>query len=241
MPALMSALILIVEDEPDLVQTLQYNLRKEGWATRSAATGRQALEQAQLSPLPDLILLDLMLPDLSGIEVCRQLKRDERLAAVPVLMLTARGEEIDRVVGFEVGADDYVVKPFSVRELMLRVRALLRRTRDDAGGASPRVSFGRLKLDEAGHRVWVDDEEVILTALEFRLLLAFLARKGRVQSREQLLSEVWGDEARVTARTVDVHVKRLREKLGPVGAYVETVRGVGYRFRDRPEESGGQA
>jgi two-component system, OmpR family, phosphate regulon response regulator PhoB len=150
-------------------------------------------------------------------------------------MLTAKGEEIDRVVGFELGADDYVVKPFSVREVMLRLRALLRRT-ERPGDEADFLSFGRLRVDRDGHRVWVDDRELILTALEFRLLYAFLSRRGRVQTRDALLSDVWGIEADVTTRTVDTHVKRLREKLGDAGRYIETLRGVGYRFRDRPSE-----
>ena len=232
----MSGLILIVEDERDLVSTLEYNLEKEGFRTRSALTGRAALEEAGREPLPDLILLDLMLPDASGTEICRQLRNDARTRRIPVIMLTARGEEIDRVVGFEVGADDYVVKPFSVRELVLRIRAIMRRgVTEEVDGAE--MSFGRLRLEPDGHRVWVDDSEVTLTALEFRLLNTFLSRKGRVQTRETLLSDVWGIDADVTTRTVDTHVKRLRHKLGPAGGYVETLRGVGYRLKARPDEA----
>jgi two-component system phosphate regulon response regulator PhoB len=233
----MSALILIVEDEPDLVQTLEYGLSREGYQTRRAMTGRKALELAFQEPVPDLVLLDLMLPDVSGMEVCRQLRADDRTRRTPVIMITAKGEEIDRVVGFELGADDYVVKPFSLRELTLRIRAVLRRLQTDQEERSE-TTFGRLRLDEPGHRVWVDDREVALTALEFRLLTTFLTRRGRVQTRDRLLSDVWGYEADVTTRTVDTHVKRLREKLGEAGVYVETVRGVGYRFRDRPDEAG---
>jgi two-component system phosphate regulon response regulator PhoB len=231
----MSGLILVVDDERDLVSTLEYNLQKEGYQTRSALTGREALEAAELQPIPDLILLDLMLPDLPGSEVCRKLRASERLAHVPIVMLTAKGEEIDRVVGFEVGADDYVVKPFSVRELMLRVRAILKRSSPDHPEEDVLV-FGRLRVDRGGHRAWVDDVEVALTALEFRLLATFIERKGRVQTRDALLSDVWGIDADVTTRTVDTHVKRLREKLGAAGKYIETLRGVGYRFGDRPAE-----
>jgi two-component system phosphate regulon response regulator PhoB len=230
---IMSGLILVVEDEQDLATTLDYNLRREGYQTRVAATGGEALELAAAEPVPDLVILDLMLPDLSGTEVCRQLRSVERTRAVPVIMLTARGEEIDRVVGFEVGADDYVVKPFSVRELLLRIRAILRRAEPAPAGDGP-TAFGILRLDPGGHRAWVDGEEIILTALEFKLLATFLARKGRVQSRETLLADVWGIQADVTTRTVDTHVKRLREKLGAAGGYVETIRGVGYRFRAEP-------
>jgi len=235
----MSGLILIVDDEKDLVATLDYNLRKEGYQTRSAATGREALAAVQAGPLPALVILDLMLPDLSGTEVCRQLRASDRTRGVPVLMLTAKGEEIDRVVGFEVGADDYMVKPFSVRELMLRVGAILRRVQQTAGAEEEEViDFGLLRVDRSGHRIWVAGEEVALTALEFRLLTTFLARKGRVQTRETLLADVWGIDAEITTRTVDTHVKRLREKLGAAGDYVETIRGVGYRFRDNPDEGG---
>ncbi len=231
----MSSLILIVEDERDLLMTLDYNIERDGFRTRTASTGAEALEQAFVEPIPDLVLLDLMLPDMSGTEVCRKLRADERTKEVPVMMVTAKGEEIDRVVGFEVGADDYVVKPFSLRELLLRVRAVLRRARS---GDEPEdeITFGRLRIDPPGHHVWVDEEEVKLTALEFRLLTTFHARRGRVQTREMLLSDVWGYQAEVTTLTVDTHVKRLREKLGEAGQYIETVRGVGYRFRARPDE-----
>ena len=229
--------ILIVEDEQDLAATLAYNLQKEGYTTRVAGTGAEALARAAESPPPDLVLLDVMLPDLSGTEICRRLRAAEATRTTPILMLTARGDEIDRVVGFEVGADDYIVKPFSIRELMLRIRAIMRRAqRTDA---EPEVvRFGRLKVDREAHRAWVDDKEIGLTALEFRLLGTFLSRRGRVQSRETLLSDVWGMSPEVTTRTVDTHVKRLREKLGPAGAYIETLRGVGYRFRDAPEDGG---
>jgi len=235
-----SPLILIVDDEADLVATLDYNLRREGHETRSAATGREALAAAAASPAPDLVILDLMLPDISGTEVCRRLRAAEATRAIPVLMLTARGDEIDRVVGFEVGADDYVTKPFSVRELLLRVGAILRRAQPEASEPGA-ITFGRLRLDPDAHRAWVDGEEIALTALEFRLLRTFLGRRGRVQSRETLLSDVWGMSPEVTTRTVDTHVKRLREKLGPAGAYIETLRGVGYRFRDAPDDPPGGA
>jgi two-component system, OmpR family, phosphate regulon response regulator PhoB len=232
----MSGLILVVEDEKDLLDNLAYNLAREGYQTRLAQNGRQALELAAKDPPPDLVLLDVMLPDLDGFEVCRQLRRDARTRRTLVLMLTARSEEVDRVVGFEVGADDYVVKPFSPRELLLRVRALLRRGRVEEDGAPSETLFGLLRVDPAAHRVWVQAREIVLTALEFRLLATLLARKGRVQSREMLLDTVWGIQAEVTTRTVDTHVKRLREKLGPAGAYVETLRGVGYRFKAKPDQ-----
>jgi len=232
-------LVLVIEDEVDLAATVEYNLKAEGFQVRVAHTGRQGLAAATAEPLPDVIVLDLMLPDLSGTEICRRLRDQERTRDIPVVMCTAKGEEIDRVVGFEVGADDYVVKPFSVRELILRIRALLRRvdsTRRVEGEPSL-IRFGRLKIDRDAHRAWVDDNEVSLTALEFRLLHAFMSRRGRVQTREALLSDVWGIEADVTTRTVDTHVKRLREKLGEAGMYIETLRGVGYRFKDAPDEA----
>ncbi|MCB9653342.1 MAG: winged helix-turn-helix domain-containing protein [Deltaproteobacteria bacterium] len=231
----MSPVILVVDDEKDLVSTIEYNLEREGFEIRTAFDGRTALLRARQSPLPDLVLLDLMLPDFSGTEVCRRLKEDPVTKHIPVLMLTAKAEEIDRVVGFELGADDYVAKPYSVRELNLRVKAILRRTHSVSAGESP-TAFGRIRLDRAGHRVWLDDDEVTLTAIEFRLLDTMLTRKGRVQSRKQLLDDVWGIQADVTTRTVDTHVKRLRQKLGEAGNYIETLRGVGYRFRSSPEE-----
>jgi len=182
-----------------------------------------------------------MLPDISGVEVCRQLRDQPDTEELPILMLTARGEEIDRVVGFEAGADDYVVKPFSTRELVLRIRAVLRRFEtepvdDETSDDDERevLTFGELRIDVTGHRAWIGDESLDLTALEFKLLTTFVRRKGRAQTRDVLLSDVWGITADVKTRTVDTHVKRLREKLGPAGEYIETVRGVGYRFRDQP-------
>ncbi|MCB9487867.1 MAG: response regulator transcription factor [Deltaproteobacteria bacterium] len=231
----MSALILIVEDEEDMVAILEYNLQREGYQTRTALTGAKGLELAAEEPLPDLVLLDIMLPDISGTEICRRIREDARTRSIPIIMTTAKGEEIDRVVGFEVGADDYVVKPFSIRELLLRIRAILRRGRPEES-AEDVMTFGRLKVDEQGHRTWVDDKELMLTAMEFRLLTTLLKRKGRVQTRDQLLDGVWGIQAEVTTRTVDTHVKRLRQKLGAAGAYIETIRGVGYRFQDKAVE-----
>ena len=232
----MQGLILVIEDEADLATTLEYNLQRDGYQTRVAFTGQAGLDAAALDPVPDAIVLDLMLPDVSGTEVCRRLREQERTRGIPIIMCTAKGSEIDRVVGFEVGADDYVVKPYSVRELLLRLRALLRRAQRSE--VEPDLlRFGRLRVDRDAHRVWLDDKELGLTALEFRLLHAFMSRKGRVQTREALLSDVWGIDADVTTRTVDTHVKRLREKLGEVGDYIETLRGVGYRFRDQPDDA----
>ncbi|MBK8264455.1 MAG: response regulator transcription factor [Nannocystis sp.] len=226
----MSGLILIIDDERDLVATLEYNLEKEGFRARSAYTGKHGLEIASGDQVPDLVLLDLMLPDMSGTQVCQQLRARDRTKAVAIIMMTAKAEEVDRVVGFEVGADDYVVKPFSVRELMLRVKAVLRRKAPAAESATAPATYGRVRVDMEGHRVWVDDEEVVLTALEFRLLTTLIARRGRVQTRDALLLDVWGVQPGLTTRTVDTHVRRLRKKLGAVADYVETLRGVGYRF-----------
>ncbi len=232
----MNERILIVEDEADLSSIMAYNLERDGFSVRTALNGASALEALGQEPTPDLVLLDLMLPDMSGTEICRSMRQDARTREIPVIMVTARGEEVDRVVGFELGADDYVVKPFSVRELMLRVRAVLRRVSDAQAQPSEGIEFGSLTVDESAHRVTVAGDEVSITALEFRLLVTFLSRKGRVQTREQLLDDVWGHDVAVTMRTVDTHVKRLREKLGDAGEYIETVRGVGYRFREKPEE-----
>jgi two-component system, OmpR family, phosphate regulon response regulator PhoB len=230
-------LILVVDDEADIVDTLVYNLQQEGYRTRSAKSGSEAVKQARERPTPDLVLLDLMLPDISGTEVCRVLRADEATRRIPVIMLTAKDAEIDRVVGFEVGADDYVTKPFSVRELMLRIRAVLRRAKDAPPATSARIlEFGLLRVDPEAHQVWAGGQEVVLTALEFRLLTTLLERRGRVQTRTTLLEDVWGIHADITTRTVDTHVKRLREKLGAAGDYVETIRGVGYRLRAQAAE-----
>ena len=230
------ARILVIEDEQDLQNVLAYNLRAAGHEVVAALKGQDGLKLAR-DRRPDVVLLDLMLPDLPGTEVCKALKADAALREVPVIMLTAKGEEVDRVVGFELGADDYVVKPFSVRELILRIQAVLRRAHPEPEATAP-IEFGCLRIDPAAHRVWVGGEEVELTALEFRLLLTLHERRDRVQSRSTLLDVVWGIEADITTRTVDTHVKRLREKLGAAGVYIETVRGVGYRFAGSPDEGG---
>lgn len=226
--------ILVVEDEADLRMVIEFNLKKAGHAVRLAQSGAEGLRLVR-EERPDLILLDLMLPDISGLDVCRQVKESADTKKVSVIMLTARGEETDRVVGFEVGADDYVVKPFSVRELLLRIDAMLRRSAGPEPGGGGLVVFGRLKMDRAAHRVWVDQEEIELTALEFKLLSTLFERRNRVQSRSELLDVVWGIQADVTTRTVDTHVKRLREKIKGARDYLETVRGVGYRFVSEAE------
>jgi two-component system phosphate regulon response regulator PhoB len=226
--------ILIVDDERDIVSLLDFNLRQAGFETALAYSGDEALTAARRRP-PDLVLLDLMLPDTSGTEVCRQLKSDPRTRSVPVMMLTARGEELDRVVGFELGADDYVVKPFSVRELVLRVKAVLRRA-GQQGSEKPITEVGGIRIDVDQHRAWVRGELLDLTPLEFRLLSTLVTRAGRVQSRERLLSDVWEMSSELETRTVDTHVKRLREKLGSGRDLLETVRGIGYRLVDPTEK-----
>jgi two-component system phosphate regulon response regulator PhoB len=226
------ARILIIEDERDLQTVLEYNFRQAGHEVLQALRGEEGLRLAR-EHHPDLVCLDLMLPDSSGLDVCKTLKRDPATKDVPILMLTAKGEEIDRVVGFELGADDYVTKPFSVRELLLRIQAILRRTAAEPETPSL-IEFGALRIDRDAHRVWVARQEIQLTALEFKLLVTLHERRDRVQTREVLLDDVWGIQADITTRTVDTHVKRLREKLGAAGEYVETVRGVGYRFAAKP-------
>ena len=233
-----SPLVLIVDDEPDLVAPLEYALTREGFATRTAGTGTAALDAVNEQPRPDLVLLDLMLPDLPGTEVFRRLRANPETAAIPIIMVTAKGDDVDRIVGLELGADDYVVKPFNTRELVLRVRAVLRRsaTLAETTEEAPLdvIEFGVLRVDPGAHQVWVEGTEIILTALEFRLLVALVQRRGRVQSRDALLSHAWEDGITVTERTVDTHVKRLRRKLAGAAAYVETIRGVGYRFSSKP-------
>jgi two-component system phosphate regulon response regulator PhoB len=225
--------ILIVEDEKDLVDLMQYNLRQAGYETFAVQSGDEALALVR-TRTPDLVLLDLMLPGLPGTEVCRQLKSSARTRHVPVIMVTARGEEIDRVVGFELGADDFVTKPFSMRELVLRVRAVMRRGADGESDVL-QDKVGPVRVDSAGHRAFVAGEEVQLTALEFKLLTTFMSRVGRLQTRDTLLRDVWGMSGDLQTRTVDTHIKRLREKLGEGRDVIETVRGSGYRMID-PEE-----
>jgi len=223
------ARIVVIEDEEDLRGVLEYNLRRAGHDVQSAGTGAEGARKVE-EALPDLVLLDLILPDLCGVDVCRTLKDKPATAPIPIIMLTARSSEQDRVTGFEAGASDYVVKPFSLRELSLRIDVALGRGQH-RGPLRERV--GRLRLDRLAHRAWVDGAECSLTALEFRLLLAVFDARDRVRTRAELLRDVWGLEGDAVTRTVDTHVKRLRGKLGRAGTYVETVRGVGYRFVGR--------
>lgn len=229
--------IVLVEDEHDIIEILEFNFRAEGFEVSSAMSGRDGLTLVQ-NTKPDLLIVDLMLPDMSGNEICRTVRSSPLGKTLPILILSARGEEIDRVVGFELGADDYVTKPFSMRELMLRVRALVRRAQSIAPGqADESIHFGPLQIDRHAHRLWVSGKEVALTALEFKLLVTLFERRNRVQTRAGLLEHVWGIHANISTRTVDAHVKRLREKLGTARDYVETVRGVGYRFKEDATEA----
>src|SRR5437868_9196233 len=223
--------ILIIEDETDVADLLTLNLRKAGYRVSTAADGASGLQKAR-DDRSDFIILDLMLPKLSGLEVCRILKSDAATSHTPILMLTARAEEIDRIVGLEFGADDYVTKPFSPREIVLRIRAILRRWEK----ADESLNAGPISIDPARHQVRVNGKQVHLTSLEFKLLRTLMQRRGRVQERDRLLNEVWGYEAVIDTRTVDTHVRRLREKLGKAGDTIETVRGFGYRLRENYRE-----
>ncbi|MDB3951860.1 response regulator transcription factor [Gammaproteobacteria bacterium] len=230
----MSHKILIIEDEPDIRKTLEYNISREGYKVVCASSLSKGKEQINSSEF-SLILLDLMLPDGSGLDLCREIKSDKDKSSTPIIILTAKDDEVDKVVGFELGADDYVTKPFSVRELILRIKAVLKRGAEKKETLEVQRQFGELTMDIDSHEVFVNNEQIILTALEFRLLRQLVDRRGRVQSRDQLLSDVWGYSAEVTTRTVDTHIKRLREKLGTMGKYVQTIRGVGYKFSRTPE------
>jgi len=232
----MSRSVLIIEDEGDFADVMAMNLRRASLDVRVARTGEAGLREAR-HRRPDIVLLDLMLPDLPGTEVCRRLKQDPFTREVPVIMVTARGEDVDRIVGFELGADDYVVKPVVMRELVLRVQAVLRRAHQattEEGTLS--LEVGPIRIDGPAHRVFVNGREVSLTALEFRLLATLASAVDRVMSRETLLDRVWGIQADIETRTVDTMMKRLRDKMGSAGNLLETVRGVGYRLRG-PEPS----
>ena len=230
----MSKKILVIEDEPDIRKTLEYNLERENFIVTSASSLSDAKEHLAKDNF-SLLILDLMLPDGSGLDLCRELKSDLTNESPLILILTAKDDEVDRVVGFELGADDYVTKPFSVRELILRVKAILKRGINKPNTVEVERKFGDLTIDVESHEVFVNNEKIILTALEFRLLNQLVDRRGRVQTRDQLLSDVWGYSSEVTTRTVDTHIKRLREKLGVMGKYVQTIRGVGYKFSRTPE------
>jgi two-component system phosphate regulon response regulator PhoB len=234
----MSNKVLIIEDEPDIRKTLEYNLSREGYTVEGCGSIEEANTFLE-NPSYSIILLDLMLPDGSGLDLCKQIKSNPETNETPILILTAKDDEVDKVVGFELGADDYVTKPFSVRELILRVKAILKRNTKTSNPSNQtheiNRNFGSLKMNVESHEVFINDEEIILTALEFKLLRQLVERRGRVQTRDQLLTDVWGYSSDITTRTVDTHIKRLREKLGSMGKYVQTIRGVGYKFSRNPD------
>jgi two-component system phosphate regulon response regulator PhoB len=226
--------VLVIEDDIDIAELIDFNLQAEGFQVTLAHDGVKGFDLIKKIN-PSLIILDLMLPMMDGLEICRLVKADPATKKIPILMLTAKGTETDRVVGFELGADDYITKPFSVRELILRVKAILRRVDPKKDKLNPRnqiIELEHLYVDPERFLVKVDDEEVRLTAIEFKLLCYLHKIKGRVASRDVLLDQVWGYDSALTTRTVDTHVKRLRQKLNKAGDYIETIRGVGYRFRD---------
>lgn len=221
--------VLVVDDEPDALELIAFNLKGAGLDVITAADGGEALKKAaQLSP--DLIVLDVMLPEVDGLEVCKVLRRDKKTSSIPILMLTAKAAEVDRVLGLELGADDYVTKPFSPRELVLRVKRLLRSGQPAEASALDTFQWKDLAVDIPRHQVTVKGKPIDLTATEFKLLSTLIQRRGRVQSRDQLLQDVWEYDAAIDTRTVDTHMRRLREKLGAAAGYLDTVRGVGYRF-----------
>jgi len=224
------AKILIVEDDKNILRLLRYNLEKAGFECFTTITGEGAFDILDKEHV-DIALLDIMLPTIDGLEICRRLKNDNRYKHIPVIMLTAKGEEIDKVVGFELGADDYMVKPFSPRELVLRIKAVLKRN-TPAEGIKEILQAGSVKVNIPKHEVTVDKKSLSLSPMEFKLLTVLMDRKGRVQSREALLEDVWGISADVTTRTVDTHIKRLRQNLGKAGRLIDTIRGIGYRFRE---------
>lgn len=225
--------VLVVEDEKDIVDLIEYHLKQSGFSVIKALDGPSGLELARKEK-PSLIILDLMLPEMDGKDICRALKSNPSTQSIPILMLTAKTEEIDRLIGFELGADDYVTKPFSPRELVLRVKAILRRKEVSPEGEKI-IQIDDLSIDIDRHLVSVKKKPIPLTSTEFKLLVELTSNRGRVQTREHLLDKVWGYTYEGYARTVDTHIRRLREKLGPIGEYIEPIRGMGYRFREELE------
>ena len=223
--------ILLVEDEPDLLQTLAFNFENEGYKVAKALDGKEAIKFLEDDDSISLVILDLMLPDMSGLDICRRIRATDNLKDILVIMVTAKGEEVDRVVGFEVGADDYVVKPYSVRELLLRVGGMLKRSsKENQSNDKDLIEYEDLKIDNNKHKVYLSDEKISLTSKEFKLLKHLLLKADKVQSRDNLLEKVWGYNNDVTTRTVDTHIKRLRSKIGKYGDKIETIRGEGYLF-----------
>lgn len=225
----MKPTILVIDDEPDAVELIEFNLKNAGFQVKTAADGAEALAKAR-SILPSLIVLDVMLPEMDGFEICKLLRRDANTAAIPIIMLTAKAAEIDRVLGLELGADDYLTKPFSPRELVLRIKKLLER-RKDSGEAKEKFQFGDLLINVPRHSVTFKNKKIALTATEFKLLSILAQRKDVVQSRDSLLRDVWEYDTTMDTRTVDTHMRRLRDKMGVAAKFLDTVRGVGYRFK----------
>ena len=218
-----------MDDEPEIIELVEFNLKQAGYAVITAADGAEALKKARNNP-PDLIVLDVMLPEMDGFEICKALRLDAATAKIPIVMLTAKAAEIDRVLGLELGGDDYVTKPFSPRELILRVKKIIERGPPTGKAKRDIYNFGELHIDVPRHQVRIKNKPVDLTATEFKLIALLAERVGRVQSREQLLRDVWEYDTMIDTRTVDTHMRRLREKLGGAAKYLDTVRGVGYRF-----------
>ena len=228
--------ILVIDDEPDVTDLVAYHLRAKGYQVQTVTNASSSIGVAR-TLLPDLVILDIMMPDLNGTQICRILRADPKLKNVPIVFLTAKAEESDRVSGFEVGCDDYICKPFSIKELMLRVQSILRRKTDGIPEETRRLQVGRIVVDVERHEATVNDRPVELTATEFKLLRLLMERRGRVQTREHLLINVWNYETEIETRTVDTHVRRLREKLGSEADRIETIRGVGYRMSERKAET----
>lgn len=225
-------MLLVIEDDQNLSKLLEYNLDRAGFKCHLASSGEQGLEQLSMKSF-DLVLLDIMLPGMDGFEVCRHIRQNQRHKDLPIIMLTAKGEEIDRILGFELGVDDYVVKPFSPRELTLRIRAIFNRERRTGGKLQEVLKVAGLEIDLTRHIVTLDGKELVLTLMEFKLLVALIKRKGEAQSREMLLSDVWNVDKTLNTRTIDTHITRIREKLGDIGGMIKTVRGLGYKLEEK--------
>lgn len=224
--------IVVVEDEPDILEVFSYNLKREGFEVATSLDGSSGLKLIQQS-MPDLVLLDLMLPGMDGLDICRHLKSDVKTQNIPIIMVTAKGEESDIVLGLGIGADDYITKPFSPKELVARVKAVLRRIEvSDISQEKNYLKLGDLEIDISKHKVCLDDCEIKMTATEFRLLSYLASQSGRVFSREQLLNHAFGNDVVVVDRNIDVHIRAIRKKIGENNNYIETIRGVGYRFKD---------
>ena len=227
-------MLLVVEDDQDLAHLVEYNLNRAGYKCHISGSAEEALKELSRKSF-DLVLLDIMLPGIDGFELCRQIRQHQLYKDIPIIMVTAKGEEIDRILGFELGIDDYVVKPFSPRELNLRIRAILKRDRRHGGKMQEVLKTAGLEVDLARHIATLDGRELVLTLMEFKLLVALLKRKGEAQSRESLLSDVWDIDKNINTRTIDTHITRIREKLGETGNIIKTVRGLGYKLEEKED------